>query len=444
MNEKCNSLTRAIVVLLTLGGSWGSPLLTQEEIRSLQAEDPVSYSGYKLFRTDVALEELPVVDSLDNSHGVDVWSWRKKGNEPHYEVDLLTPPYAEQKVREVFTEYSLKYHEVIDDLQSAINLELGDDEFFSWNRPAHPMTWHKYHSVQEMDQYLDYLQAQYSHLITVEEIGKSSENRTLRVAKVSSGPNKPAIFIDGGLHAREWISPATAMYILHRLVEFSWEEPDLISNFDWYIMPMGNPDGYEYSRLHDRLWRKTRSVNHGYPKCFGTDPNRNFGYKWLTGGSSTNPCSPLFAGHAAFSEPETKAIRDFLLNHADQVKVYASIHAYSQMWMLPWASSLEAPSNYKDMIDIAKLAIQAIHKNSGTEYTYGQVTELLYIASGSSGDYAYSIGIPYSFSLELRDLGRYGFILPKEQIEPTGIETYQGIKAMARGVYDKLFPSNQI
>lgn len=49
-----------------------------------------------------------------------------------------------------------------------------------------------------MYQYLDYLENQYPDKVTIEDIGKSSENRTLRVVKVSTGPNKPAIWIDAG------------------------------------------------------------------------------------------------------------------------------------------------------------------------------------------------------------------------------------------------------
>ncbi|KAJ8311404.1 hypothetical protein KUTeg_010759 [Tegillarca granosa] len=51
---------------------------------------------------------------------------------------------------------------------------------------------------------------------------------------------KPIIFIDAGIHAREWIAPATAIYIIDM----------------------------------DRLWRKTRSPQ--ADGCFGVDPNRNF------------------------------------------------------------------------------------------------------------------------------------------------------------------------
>lgn len=36
-------------------------------------------------------------------------------------------------------------------------------------------------------------------------------------------------------------------------------EKEIIRSVDWYIMPVSNPDGYEYSLNYDRLWRKTRS-----------------------------------------------------------------------------------------------------------------------------------------------------------------------------------------
>ena len=53
--------------------------------------------------------------------------------------------------------------------------------------------------------------------------------------------------------------------------------------------------------------------------------------------------------------------------------------------------------------------------------------------SGGSKDYTYgALKIKYSFALELRDKGRYGFLLPANQIVPTAMETFQGIKAMAR------------
>ena len=56
---------------------------------------------------------------------------------------------------------------------------------------------------------------------------------------------------------------------------------------------------------------------------------------------------------------------------------------------------------------------------------------LLDPASGGSEDWTYGVlGVKYSFSVELRDTGRYGFLLPPDQIIPTGEETFEGLKAL--------------
>ena len=96
-------------------------------------------------------------------------------------------------------------------------------------------------------------------------------------------------FVYSKQHYRERISPATCSYIAKKMVENSAKYKNLLDSFDVYIMPSMNPDGYEYSRATDRMWRKTRSVNPGFA-CRGTDPNRNWGYNWGLVGASSNPC----------------------------------------------------------------------------------------------------------------------------------------------------------
>lgn len=65
-----------------------------------------------------------------------------------------------------------------------------------------------------------------------------------------------------GIHAREWITPAVATYMIEQLTnELTPENDDLIENLDWYILPSANPDGYAYTWDNDRLWRKTRQAS---------------------------------------------------------------------------------------------------------------------------------------------------------------------------------------
>ena len=56
----------------------------------------------------------------------------------------------------------------------------------------------------------------------------------------------------------------------------------LLNTYNFYFIPVMNPDGYNYSWTSERLWRKSRTVIDG-SLCFGVDLNRNYDAFW--GGS---------------------------------------------------------------------------------------------------------------------------------------------------------------
>lgn len=61
------------------------------------------------------------------------------------------------------------------------------------------------------------------------------------------------------------------------------------------------------------------------------------------------------------------------------------------------------------------------------------------VASGNSVDWAYDAAkIIYSYAVELRDQGQYGFLLPPEQIIPSGLETFAGLKALLLYIADRV------
>lgn len=86
-------------------------------------------------------------------------------------------------------------------------------------------------------------------------IGDTYEGRSHDLIKISSGGggSRPAVFIDAGIHAREWAAPALALYIINQLVENYSDNSDLVDSLDWFIVPVANPDGYEYTHTSVRL-----------------------------------------------------------------------------------------------------------------------------------------------------------------------------------------------
>ena len=88
----------------------------------------------------------------------------------------------------------------------------------------------------------------------------------------------------------------------------------------WFITPLVNPDGYEYSIHTDRYWRKNRRLISG-SDCIGVDTNRNWGKEWGSEDSSNNYCSDEYRGVTSFSEQETIAYALLLHYFTSEVKV---------------------------------------------------------------------------------------------------------------------------
>ena len=83
---------------------------------------------------------------------------------------------------------------------------------------------------------------------TVTLIGETFQRRQMIVLSLlKAGRGKPNIWIEAGIHAREWISPAMAIYIIDQLLNN--DQDGILSQLNFHILPIANPDGYEFSRL---------------------------------------------------------------------------------------------------------------------------------------------------------------------------------------------------
>eukprot|EP00090_Calanus_glacialis_P035855 TRINITY_DN6115_c0_g1_i1.p1 TRINITY_DN6115_c0_g1~~TRINITY_DN6115_c0_g1_i1.p1 ORF type:complete len:424 (-),score=112.63 TRINITY_DN6115_c0_g1_i1:138-1409(-) len=341
-------------------------------------------------------------------------------------VDIMVPPGKQEQLETDLELKGISYEIMIPDVQKLIELEKLAAPSKGAPNTKHAMTWDDYHTLEDMYTYLDYLEETFD-FVSTEVIGQSFEGRDMRVVKVCRGGcgDKKAVWIDGGIHAREWVSPAAVTWMLMELVENDAAHTDLTEGLDWYFLASANPDGYAFSRDHNRMWRKTRSDNGGILHCKGVDANRNWGFHWNEGGSSNDKCSDTYHGPSAFSEVENVAVSNFLLTIKDSLIFYNSIHSYSQLILLPWGFQQTPPDDYEEMLALALKGGDALTAVHGETYETGCIPCMLYIASGSSTDWAHGeAGIGFTTSMELRDTGNYGFILPAEQIVPTAEETW--------------------
>lgn len=396
---------------------------------------PNGYSGFKVL--EVTPKNSNHVQELRNfalnSKFVEFW----KGVSIGRTVPILTPPDKVEELKTFLNSIDLHWNITMNNFQDAIDHE---NERSSRMRNADEDTfWHEYHSLDEIYNYLDILEKNYD-FVSTENIGKTWMNRNMKIAKVCKGVcgSKKAVWIDGGIHAREWISPATVTWLLKELVENDHAHPDLTEKLDWYILPVHNPDGYEYTREKDRNWRKTRSNSEW--KCPGVDANRNYDFHWGEGLSvSTDNCNyNVYIGPEPFSEIETRNVRDFILSKKGQWIFYDSIHSFSQMILLPWAYTQNKPGEFEKLKEISEIGAAAIKNVHGEEYQVGSVPDLLYTCGGISLDWAYGVAeIPYATTLELRPKLDPYFVLPPDQIIPTGQETWAFHEAVIRHLLEQ-------
>ncbi|CAO2613617.1 Carboxypeptidase B [Lemmus lemmus] len=205
----------------------------------------------------------------------------------------------------------------------------------------------------------------------------------------------------------------------------------LLDELDFYVLPVVNIDGYVYTWTKSRMWRKTRSTKAG-SSCVGVDPNRNFNAGWCAVGASRSPCSDTYCGAAPESEKETKALANFIRQNLSSIKAYLTIHSYSQMMLYPYSYDYKLPANNEELLKVARIATNVLSTRYETRYTYGPIASIMYPTSGSSLDWAYNAGIKHTFAFELRDKGKFGFLLPESQIKPTCKETMLCVKFIAK------------
>ncbi len=288
----------------------------------------------------------------------------------------------------------LTSEKIIDDLPKfAEKLRSGD--YFS-----------HFYSFEEIEAELQRIEAENPHIVSVQSIGKSWEERDIWVMKISDNveqdeTDEADVLYMANMHAREMITPEIIMYFMNWLIDNYDTDPYttyLINNRQLWLIPTLNPDGRVHVftgnidnlwRYYDPImWRKNKRDNNENnffdPDSDGVDLNRNFGYKWgFDIGSSGSFRDNTYRGPAPFSEPETEALKDFV--ETRRFVISLSYHSYGQWWLFPWGHKKENAET-PDHEQFLALAENCVAYNG---YTPANGAQFDYIVSGDSDDWLY-------------------------------------------------------
>jgi carboxypeptidase T len=345
---------------------------------------------------------LPLAQLLHLPLGLDVWE--------------VKPDYVVLRAAEAPAERLQRMGYGVEQLQLT-------DTFLSTFATAEAVA--GYHSVETLEQDLRALADSQPEIAELREVGRSVENRPIWALRIGErkGSTHKLLFM-GCHHAREWIAVEVPYLLADYLVKHANQAPvqQWLAQAEIWVAPMVNPDGHEYSRNQYRLWRKNRRPNPD--GSFGVDPNRNYGYMWGTLNVDTSshvPSDETYVGPRAFSEPETRAMRDLIA--CERFRGVITYHSYSQLILYPWGYTnqpIRDANDREQMEELARRMQQLIRTVHGENYTPQQSSQL-YPTAGDTTDWTYGeYGIP-SFTIELRPdtFEEGGFILPPTQIQPT-------------------------
>lgn len=294
-----------------------------------------------------------------------------------------------------------------------------------------------YHTYQQVGDDLQALADKYPDLCQRVSLGKTHEGRDIWALKISKDvtgdtSKRPGVVFTGAIHAREWMSMETPLQLAHKLVEGYATDPHIqkdVDSAEIWIVPCVNPDGYEYSRTQDRMWRKNRqpvdnsacSTNGATSlardaddgQTTGVDCNRNFDdgdpahevlYRPVGdlpcrtdddfGETSDDPDSDTYRGPHGASELEVQAMLKLELGRPNIIGVIDH-HAYGNDILRPWGHTKDDPDRLAEYLDCGNQMNKAMDQPFTLE-----ASDDMYPTSGDSTDCLHAAGI-MAYTVEL-------------------------------------------
>ena len=293
-------------------------------------------------------------------------------------------------------------------------------------------------------------------IVKLKVLAHTSQGREIIALKVSKNARKkkdgsrPAVLYSSTQHAREWISTEVNRRTLHHFVDGYDSDRSIQKLLDktelWFVV-VANPDGYQYTFDHERLWRKNLRNNDADPETTGADgvdPNRNFAEHWKydNEGSSGIFSSDTYRGPAAGSEPETQAMQG-LINSVDP-EMQANWHSYGPLILFPQGWLVGAP-DADNPIYTALAGTDANPAIAG--FDPGLSAEELYVTNGETTDYADVNAGTISFTPELDEgCPGCGFVFPDNEalVEAEFRKTLPFSTSLAKSADDPEDPESSV
>jgi hypothetical protein len=223
----------------------------------------------------------------------------------------------------------------------------------------HPEYFAGYRTYDQVNATLQKIVADYPEFAAIETYGSSENGRPLLALKISdnvaSDEDEPEIMLTSGTHGDEIITVEVLLTLLEELTSGYGTDKRLtrmVDESELYFILAVNPDGFS---------ARTRYAN-------GIDPNRN--YPW--------PEQPERTSNSCI-----RGIIDFFNNRNFVGSM--DLHAYGKLIMYPWAWTDDAPLS----TDVTKFQDLGRIMASVNRYQVGQISQIIYVAKGSSADYYY-------------------------------------------------------
>jgi len=241
--------------------------------------------------------------------------------------------------------------------------------FFGTQTHAQDLQFNRYHSQDEINQFLRDEATRHPDLVHFTVLGKSKEGREISYVAVTKTPGTPALYYNGTHHGDEWSSTEAILGLIDYLVTHKDDAniDGLLKAYTFYLQPLVNPDGHAARTREDSL---------------GRDPNRDYAYAKRSEAKS-------------FKVPEIALVKKLM----DQIhpRAAAAYHSGIQEVLWSWCYTSKGTPDADLLEQITQKTAESMGMNRYMQSYYD------YPSDGEFIDYAYMKYHTVALTFEISD-----------------------------------------